>query len=203
MNRFAHTCLFGCLALAICLVAAPSTRSADDEEEEEKANVKEAKKATEKLKGLIDAIAAGKAKDVPALAKALNGKTDLKHIMWAAYKPGEKAGVGVGADATGIEVKLITISKKPLTAAQLQKEGADLIRMAQVAQAMNEIAEMNTPAKNQGKKLIVDWKKFNAAQKTGAQDLINAVNKNDPKAAQTAATNLYSSCTNCHAEFRD
>jgi hypothetical protein len=203
MNRFVRTCLFGSLALAFCLAVAPPSRSADDDDDKE--DIKEAQKATEKLKGLIDAIADGKANAVPALAKALNDKTDLKHIMWAAYKPRDKAGIGVGGkgDADGIEVKLMDLGKKPLMAAQLKAQSADLIRMAQVAQAMNEIAELNTPTKNVGKKLIIDWTKFNTAQKNGANVLINAVNKNDPKAVQTAATNLYSSCTNCHAAFRD
>jgi cytochrome c556 len=201
MTRFARVCLLGAVALAVGVLTAPATRGDDDD-----ADIKEAAKATEALQKLIDAVA-GKQMDVPGLAKVLNDKTDLKHVMWAAFKPRSKGGLGVGAKAgtvkpDGIEYKLNDMTKGPLPAARLEKESADLIRMAQTAQAIAEIAEMNTPKKDEGKKKVVDWKKFTKEQKDGAQEVIDAVNANNPKAVQAAATKLYGSCTSCHGQFR-
>jgi cytochrome c556 len=202
MTRLARVCLFTTLGFAVCLVAVPTSRGDDDDA----ADIKEAQKATEALQKLIDAVVA-KQQDIPALAKALNDKTDLKHVMWSAYKPRSKGGLGVGAKAgavkpDGIEYKLNDMTKGPLPAARLEKESPDLIRMAQAAQAMVEIAEINTPKKDDGKKKVADWKKFNKDQKDGAQELIEAVNANNPKAVQAAATKLYGSCTSCHGQFR-
>jgi cytochrome c556 len=204
MSRLVRVSLFGTLALALSLLAGPVTRGADDDD---LADIKEAQKVSDKLKKLIDAVADGKTMDLPELKKAVKDTTDLKHVMWAAYKPREKGGLGVGDKAgaikpDGIEIKLINMGKKPLTAAQLEKEGPAIIQMAKVAQGMVEVVELNTPGQDLPKKPIADWKKFNKEQKDGAQDLIDAVNKNNPKAVQAAATKLYGSCTSCHGVFR-
>src|SRR6516164_6728785 len=122
MNRFVRIGLFGVLALSVCLLTSAITRGDDDDDA---ADIKEAAKATDALKKLVEAIEAGKEKDIPKLADELNKKTDLKHIMWSAYKPREKGGLGVGAKPgtirpDGIEAKIISMSKKPLPANQLQ-----------------------------------------------------------------------------------
>jgi hypothetical protein len=138
----------------------------------------------------------------------LNDATDLKHIMWAAYKPQAKGGVGANpkpgaTTGLGIERKLDLLSQKGIPQAQLSRESADLIRMAQVVQATAEIAEMNTPKKDEPKKPVADWKRFNKDQKDAAQDLIDAVRANNPNQVRTAATKLYGSCTSCHGVFRN
>jgi cytochrome c556 len=95
------------------------------------------------------------------------------------------------------------LSNKGILQGQLTKESEDLIRMAQVTQALAEIAEMNTPKMNiDGKKTVAAWQKFNKDQKDGAQDLIDAVKANNPKNVGAAATKLYGSCTSCHGVFR-
>jgi len=206
MSRFLRCGLMGTLALGLCLWTASVTRSADDDDDA--MDIKEAGKATEGLKKLIDLI--DKDKDKNEIAKAaedLDKKTDLKHIMWAAYKPREKGGLGVGdkddkIKPDGIEAKLINMFKREMPAEQLKKEGPALIKMAETAKAMAEIAELHTPTMNMPKKPIADWKKFNKAQKDAAGDLIDAVNKNKPDKVQDAVKNLYSSCTNCHSVFR-
>ena len=48
MDRLLRVCLFATLALAVCLLAAPLQCSADDKDDA--ADIKEAQKATEKLK---------------------------------------------------------------------------------------------------------------------------------------------------------
>ena len=213
MSQFRSVWLFAVLALGICLASTPATRSADEDDADD---MKEAQKVADKLKKLTDAVAKrGEAttnpkendKAIEDLKKGVNNTTDLKHIMWAAYKPRTKGGQGVGEKAgsvtpDGIEAKLVNLSKKPLPAGQLQKESADLIRLAQVAQAISEIAEMNAPKPGQPKQPLAKWMLFNKDQKDGAKDLIDAVNANKPAAVQTAATKLYGSCTQCHGVFR-
>ncbi len=212
MSRFARRWQSGILVLGVCLFATPGTRSADDDADD----IKEAQKATDKLKKLVDAVAKrGEAgtdakendKAIGALKKTLNDATDLKHVMWAAYKPRAKGGQGVGEKAgivtpDGIEAKLIALTKRALPAGQLQKEGPDLIRMAQVAQAIGEVADLNPPPAGNPKKPPAKWQQFNKEQKDGAKDLIDAVNANKPADVQTAATKLYGSCTQCHGVFR-
>jgi hypothetical protein len=206
MSRLLQVCQFGALALAVCLLAAPLPSWADDKDDA--ADIKEAQKATEKLKKLTDAIADGKEKDIADLKKALNDTSDLKHIMWAAYKPQAKGGLGANpkpdsSTGMGIERKLDIISQKGIPQAQLNRESADLIRMAQVVQAIAEIADMNTPKKDEAKKTVADWKKFNKEQKDAAQDLIDAVKASNQNQVRAAATKLYGSCTSCHGVFRN
>jgi cytochrome c556 len=206
MSRFLRCGLMGALALGLCLWTASVTRSADDDDDA--ADIKEAGKATDGLKRLIDAIEKDKdQKEIAKAAEDLNKKTDLKHIMWAAYKPREKGGQGVGPNANairpdGIEAKLISMSKKEMPANQLMKEGPALIKMAETAKAMAEIAELNTPKKNEPKKPIADWTKSNKAQKDAAKELIDAVKANKADKVLDATKNLYASCTNCHSVFR-
>jgi hypothetical protein len=206
MSRLLQFCPFGVFALTACLLTAPARCGADDKDDAE--DIKEAQKAAEKLKKLTDAIAEGREKDLAELKKSLNDATDLKHIMWVAYKPQAKGGVGANpkpdsSTGMGIERKLDLIAQKGIPQTQLTRESADLIRMAQVAQAVAEIAEMNTPKKDEAKKTVADWQKFNKEQKDAAQDLIDAVKANNPGQVRTAATRLYGSCTSCHGVFRN
>jgi hypothetical protein len=197
--------LFGVLALCLCLLTSKVTRGDDDDDA---ADIKEAAKATDALKKLIDAIETNKdAKEIAKLADELNKKTDLKHIMWAAYKPREKGGLGVGAKPgairpDGIEAKIISMSKKPLPAKQLQNESEELIKMAEVSRAIAEIADRNKPQKDEPKKPKADWPKYNDLQKKSSKDVIDAVKAKDPDKVLDATKNLYSSCTNCHSVFR-
>jgi cytochrome c556 len=206
MSRLLQLCQLSAVMLALCLLASPHPCSADDKDDA--ADIKEAQKATEKLKKLTDAIAEGKEKEIADLKKALNDTTDLKHIMWAAYKPQAKGGLGANpkpdsSTGMGIERKLDLISQKGLPQTQVTRESADLIRMAHVVQAIAEIAEMNTPKMDEPKKPVADWKKFNKEQKEAAQDLIDAVKANNAGQVRTAATRLYGSCTSCHGVFRN
>jgi hypothetical protein len=211
MSRLVRIALCAVLALGVCLLTSPVIRG-DEEEEQEKRDKADAGKATEGLKKLIDLIEKDKDKKDIAQAAGDLDKTfnppDLKHIMWAAYKPREKGGLGVGNKGDnikpdGIEAKLINMSKKEMSEAQLKKEGPALVKMAETAKAMAEIAELNTQRYVGPKKPIADWKKFNKTQKDAAADLIDAVNNNKPDKVLDATKNLYSSCTNCHSVFRD
>ena len=203
MSRSVRCASFAVLSLIACLLAVPVTRSRDDDDA---ADIKEAQKVSDRLRKLVDAVADGRAKDVSDLKKPVSDTTDLKHIMWAAYKPRAKGGFGAnpkaGGSGEGIERRLDRLGAKGITAGQLDRESADLIRIAQVAQAMAEIAETHTPQQDMPNKPIAKWVKFNAQQKQSAQDLIDAVKANKPKDVQAAAAKLYGSCTGCHGVFR-
>jgi Cytochrome C' len=210
MKRFMRVCVFSSLALGVCLLALPISRGDDAEEREAKENKAAAEKLADPLKKLIDAVQNGKGVAVAQAAAVLDKNADekLKRIMWAAYKPRDQGGLGVGSvpgaiRPDGVEAKIISMAKKPLPAAQLEKESADLIKMAEVAKAIAEMADLHTPKQNAPKKPIADWKKFNKLQKDSAKELIDAVKANDPDKVLDATKNLYSSCTNCHSVFRD
>jgi hypothetical protein len=205
MSKIARFGLLGAIALGTCLLTTSIIRSADDDDDA--ADIKEASKASDALKKLIDAIETSKdPKVVAAAAEELNKKTDLKHAMWAAFKPRDKGGLGVGDKGKikpdGIEAKIISMSKKPMTAAVLEKEGPALIKMAEASKAIAEVAALNTPKKDEPKKPKADWTKYNDVQKKSAQQLIDAVKMKDPDKVLDATKNLYSSCTNCHSVFR-
>ena len=191
MSRLMHVTLFSGLALGLCLVVSPMTRADDEEEKEAKENKAAAEKVADPLKKLIAAIDNGKAVDKAVVAVDKQSDNKLKPVMWAAYKPRQQGGLGVGdkpgtTKPDGIEAKLIAMAKKPLPAEQLQKESEALIKMAEVAKAMGEMADLYTPKNNAPKKPIAAWQKFNKMQKDGAQDLIDAIKTNDPNKVMNA-----------------
>jgi cytochrome c556 len=207
MKRFMRVCLFSSLALGVCLLASPISRGDDPDEKEEKENIAAAKKLTDPVKKLVEAVEGDK--DIARAAAELNKKGDLKHIMWAAFKSRERGGLGVGEKkkTDGVEPKLISEMrrKNPMSADDLKEQSADLIKIANIAKAIGEIAELHTPEKNDPKnpdRTVANWKKFTKREKDGAQELIDAVKANDPAKVSDATKNLYSSCTNCHIAFR-
>jgi cytochrome c556 len=140
------------------------------------------------------------------LAKDLAGKYDLEDVSWA-FKLRQKGGLGVGPKAglviqDGIELKLIALEKKQLTAAQLDKEAADLQRMAEVAravaEAIPEYAEKYTKTPKQAKQ----WNGYVEDMKKASADMIAAVKANDAKSIKDIANHLNTSCNDCHKKFR-
>jgi cytochrome c556 len=213
MSNVLRFCLFGVLALSVCLLCSSVALRADDDDDD-KEDIAKAKKLADPLKKLIEAVESGKADAIDKAVKDIDskdvggGKGDLKHIMWAGFKTREKGGQGVGPKAgaitpDGVEAKIISMSKKPMPTAQLNKESADLLRLAIVSKAIADVATEHTPKKDDGKKKVADWKKYNQLQKDAAQDLENAIKAKDPDKVLDSVKNLYSSCTNCHATFRD
>jgi len=207
MSNVLRFCLFGVLALSICLLSTSMMVRADDDDDD-KEDIAKAKKLAEPLKKLIEAVEGGKADAIAKAVKDIDSKDDLKHIMWAGFKTREKGGQGVGPKAgaitpDGVEAKIISMSKKPMPAAQLNKESADLLRLAIVSKAIADVATEHTPKKDDGKKKVADWVKYNKLQKDSAQALEDAIKAKDPDKVLDSVKNLYSSCTNCHATFRD
>jgi hypothetical protein len=144
------------------------------------------------------------AKDAPELAK----KYDIGNVMHAAFKPRDKGGLGVGPAANpvlpdSIELKIMALAKKAPTKQALAKDANDLVKAIEVTRTIAEINGYWVPKKREPGKDPKDWTKFNEEMKKGSEELIKAIKSGDPAAVNKAATNLNSSCVNCHGVFRD
>jgi len=170
---------------------------ADDEDEDKKA-IKEAQEAVIKL---VDAMN-GKKGDVKAQAEAIHKKfSELKHVMWV-YKPRNKGGIGMGKDGASIETEInklgSTSSKARLTPKKVADMKGDLVKAAEISQALAEVTEFYVPKKNPAK-----WKEYTNDMRKGAAELMVAARSGDVAKVKKAANNLSASCTNCHSDFRD
>jgi len=196
----------GALALAVLGVTAANGRFADEK-------VIVPKDIAKAINDMADK--AGKGQDAKADAEAFGKKhpDDLKKIMWA-FKPrmaNGEGGFGVGAKPgaytpDGMEGLIISHGnprRKPMMAKELMDTAKDLDRLADVTIAIADLTHAYTPKKKEPDKDPKDWTKYTDDMKKGAQDLKAAVKGNSPENAKMAFTKLYSSCTNCHAKFRD
>ncbi len=180
------------LALGLWAAAAPTGQGADDDEKEA---IKEAQKAVLKL---MDTMAKGG--NTKAEAEAIQKKfSELKPVMYI-FKPRKNGGLGIGTpgQGDGIELKIIALSKRAPAPAAVAKDTADYVKMAEVCKAVAEVADLYPPKKD-----AATWKQYNQDMRKGADELIAAAKNGDPKKIKTAATNLNSSCTDCHSKFRD
>jgi hypothetical protein len=144
-------------------------------------------------KVLVDMAAAAKAKGVT-----------LDQLM-EVYKLHQKGGLGVGAKPapnSGIEAKIHELQRgKGPTPAALNKEAADLIRLANVNIAMAEMARPHFPKPMNGKNKK-DWDRYLDEQKQASRDLIAAVKAGKGADVARAARSLQNACVECHASFR-
>lgn len=198
MTRFARTLGFGSLlTLAVVLLAGQGTVRAYEDDKEA------IKQAQKDLIELAKAIEDGK--DGKALAAAMKKKyEDLAPIMHA-YKPSPKGGIGVGKKAAGdgIELKIINLGKRALSAANLGKEKDDIVKMAYINAAIAEVTYLYGPAKPKGGKGPKDWKQHTDDQLKASLELAKAVKAGEAAKIKTAANNLNNACNNCHTDFRD
>lgn len=201
MSRFARRLIAGAvLAAGIWCAAVTPGFSADDEDD---AAVKEAQKGLLKLIGMNGAAAKTEAKTIAEKArKAAGGDEGLKFVM-RAYKPRAKGGIGVGAKGESIELKIISLGKRKLPAADVGKQKQDLEQIASVSKAIAEVTHYYTPNTRKAGKDPKDWTKFTEEMTKGADELTKAAKSGSPDAIKKAATNLNASCTNCHGTFRD
>lgn len=146
-------------------------------------------------------------KDAEALAK----KHDLDQVMHVFSKrnPNGKGGVGVGPKAgviepDGIEAKIKSMTKKAPPAADITKDGKDLIRMAEMVAAVTAISSHQCTVKSKmGDKDPKAWKEDSDKTYKGSMDLIKALQAKDGKAIVTACKAIDNACTSCHSKFRE
>jgi hypothetical protein len=103
----------------------------------------------------------------------------------------------------GIELKLINLTRKAPTAAELDADGAELARAAAVTAAMADLLDAYAPDKKVGNKDPKDWKAQTDEMRAGAADLEAAAKAKDATRVRAAAVRLFRSCGECHGVFRD
>ena len=87
---------------------------------------------------------------------------------------------------------------------ELEKAKDDLVKAGWVCTAVARITHAYTPAKKKGEdRGPKEWKQDLVAMEKASKSLIDATKKGDPAAVKRAATELNSSCNNCHTVFRD
>jgi cytochrome c' len=103
----------------------------------------------------------------------------------------------------GIELKMIKLTLRPLTAAELDADGAELARAAAVTAGMADLLDAYAPTKKEGKRDPKDWKAHTDEMRAGAADLEGAAKARDAKGVRAAAVRLFGSCSACHEVFRE
>ncbi len=201
MRAYARVLLAGAVGAALGLLAVsvvgPGRAAADDEE-------KAAKEAVEKL---VATVAKGDKDAAKKQAEEVAKKVELSTVM-EVFKLRDKKGRGAGknpvpANVDGIEAQVMALAKKEPTKGALEKSATDLEEMANVLQAISLLAEVYTPKKPPAGKNLGIWKDSVKEMQGASGDLAKAAKGKDAAAIKTAATKLYSACTNCHGEFRD
>jgi hypothetical protein len=194
---------FAALALVAGLLLTSPARGVPGDDVDPKA-VAAAQKAVLELAGKLGD------KEMGEKAKKLATDHDIKLTMRGAFKPRSQGGVGVGAGAPpfgmkdGIELAIIDMAVKKDNPGKsvLEKNNADLIKLAEIVQTMAEINHFYKP-KPAPKKNPKDWERFNDDMKAASKDLLEAIKARDQKRVTDAARKLNTSCTECHGVFRD
>jgi cytochrome c556 len=185
------------LALGVCLLTLTQSVSADGEKE-----------AQDQILKLSDAIDKGDAKSIEKETQALQ-KMELLPIM-SGFKKRDATPPGLGFgpkpgqyNPDGIEAQIMGLSKKELTADALKKQAADILKAAQVTEAIAKATAVKGPAKKMGDKDPKEWAKWTKDMEDASKALGDAAKKGDAKALKDAAGKLNASCNNCHGIFRD
>ncbi len=161
----------------------------------------ELKRARNDVVRLAARVAAGKELTAAEIA-AHRATHDELILTMLVFRHRKKGGLGVGppADNDGIEAKLIALSKRPLTPAQLKKEGPDLAKMAAVIRAVAQVSSAYAPP-NRG--LDTHWRTYTASLDTEAEGLARAVAAGSPAALRKAADGVNNACARCHTVYRE
>jgi hypothetical protein len=174
------------LAWSLALVA---NGTAADEDKELKGKI-------EKLADAEGSKDPGARQQAAAIAKAIDEVSAVMDLM----KPGKDGGL----DSTGIEKRLIAMGKKPLTAPQVASESDGLAKLGNQVAAIAEVARVKCPVqKKEGAKDPKDWDKWCAEMNQAAQEFAAAAKAKDAAKLKTVTNKLNSTCSECHAVFRD
>src|SRR5262245_20862823 len=173
----------GTLALALALLAGSL-----------KADESELKKAQADILALAKKIADGK--DVSREAAVIRKKHDELNAVMHAFKPSNKGGIGTGEaiSTDGIEGKIIALTKRTLPAATLEKEKQQLVRAAQISEAIAEITRHYVHYRRSRR-----FAAYADEMKTAAKELRKAIEGGKPAEVKAAATRLNTVCTDCHS----
>lgn len=142
------------------------------------------------------------------LGEELGKKYELDAFM-VLFQQRKNDGFGVGDKPNvikpdGIENKLLDMSKKEMSAKDLDAQNAALLRMCYQTAALAEMTLHRCPVdKKQGTRDPVEWKKWTEDMRKCSLELADAVAAKNPKDTRTAAGKLCRSCQKCHDSFRN
>jgi hypothetical protein len=182
----------GVSVLAAALAVASSKAAMDDE-------------VNAAVNAIADKLEKGDLEGAKKAAKDLS-KEDLDSVMHG-FKLKKQKGIGLvklkdTAILDGVEWAINGIADGKVTANTMKKESAALTRAGYVTQAIALVAVAKTPEKNDGKKLVSDWKEWSGNMVTGAQEFATAAKAQDTVALKKAANKLKQSCDSCHPIFK-
>jgi cytochrome c556 len=182
----------GVSVLAAALAMASSKAAMDDE-------------INAAINAIADKLEKGDLDGAKKAAKDLS-KEDLDSVMHG-FKLKKQKGIGLGklkdtAILDGVEWAINGIADGKVTANTMKKESAALTRAGYVTHAIALVAVAKTPEKNDGKKLVSDWKEWSGNMVTGAQEFSAAAKAQDTVALKKAANKLKQSCDSCHPIFK-
>jgi len=196
---FGVTLLLGCATLFAVGQDAKTAESIEKQADDA------AKKDWSELSKQGQALA--KAKDLD-LSEVMNLFKTRKLGPGGAVDP-KTSGLGVGKvpgaiKPDGIEAKIINMSKNPMAPATLAKEQADIIRLAERTAAIASVAVHQCPVeKKMGEKDPAKWKMWMEEMHKASVDMIKAAKDKKPVDLRNATKRAYTTCTECHAVFRD
>jgi len=197
MPKWAFTGFMGsALALGLVLTAISPAQAQDKKE------------TIKKAQAAIVAAGEGLATGDKSKVKAIEA-FDLDPIM-ASFKPRARGGIGFGEKAgvvppneDGIESKLISLGKKPLSASDAGKFQGAISTLAHQVLAIGEATDAKWPESKDKAKSKEKWLEFNAIMKDGSKELADAAKAKDGAKIKAAAAKVNRSCNECHTVFRD
>ena len=195
MSLHARGLVAGAAALALGMwFLVVGSRSAADEKA---GDVKEA------VQKIADAWEKGDSAEAKKLAQEVAKDNELEDVMsLMAKSTGKKKVFSYPDQSKGIEAKLIALPKQAKPPV-VEKQSADLVKMAYRVKAISEVAKNKTPEKDEGEKKVSDWKKWADEMQKGAQALADAAKAKDAAAVKKTAVSLRNTCNSCHEVFRD
>ena len=188
------------LALGMLLVASIGNgNAADDPKTEDKTF-----QATLKIADLMAKKDLDKAKaEAETLAKKVEDIESVMNILMMR----NKGGLGFGEKtipgaADGLEARLINLGRRA-TAADLDKQNAELQRMCDIMAAVAEVAIAKTPTKKVGKKDPKEWQMWSKEMRDSALALKEAIQAKKPMEVKELATKLNGTCSDCHSVWKN
>jgi hypothetical protein len=181
------------MSLAVVFLAGLSRGDQPPSHAEEKA----AQKAIIELSENLDA------PDVPERAAKIVREHASEHIS-SVFMNTNRGGMGVGRLAAGnrpygdsVQRLVQTWTNRPPTAAEFEKNQAEMLKITRAIRAMSELAPYRVP-KNAKPAVKKEWADVAAEFHESAAGLDAAVEKADPAAVKAAARKLNNTCCHCH-----
>ncbi len=117
-----------------------------------------------------------------------------------------RGGLGVDSrpakNVDGIEARLMALSRKPMTQADLEKHADEIARAAYATAVLGQITHALAPEKDDGKKKRAEWIAWSEEMRDAARQLAEAARAKNPKEVRAAASKVNATCTSCHDVFR-